>query len=194
MPNNRNGRKRRRIIIGGGIPLAVVVAIFSVRAVRVSNNQIDPSKLATVERGDIARSVVATGKIQPLAKVEVKSKASGIVKHILVDYGDRIKQGQVLVDLDKEELQARLREARANLQAAQAAQDSAQAAYERNQVEAEGPDLPFLKSAMERARKLYQDGLIAQSLLEDAEKAYRLALNKQMAWSAPRKTCATRPS
>jgi HlyD family secretion protein len=145
------------------------------------NYEIDPSKLSEVTKGDIARSVVATGKIQPRAKVEVKSKASGIVQRILVDYGDWVKQGQVLVELDKEELQARVREARATLLAAQAAEESAKATHERNKVEAEGPDLPFLKLGMERARKLHGQGLIARSVLEDAEKAYQVALNKQMA-------------
>jgi HlyD family secretion protein len=91
-----------------------------------------------------------------------------------------VKAGQVLVELDKEELEARVREARASLLAAEAAEQAAQASYERNQVEAEAPDLPFLKAAWERARKLHQDGLIARAVLEDAEKAYQMALNKQM--------------
>jgi HlyD family secretion protein len=133
-----------------------------------------------VERGDLARSVVATGKIEPLAKVEIKSKASGIVKQIFADYGDRVKQDQVLIELDKEELQARVREARATLLAAQAALEAAQATYERNKVDAEGPDLPYLKSEMERARQLHGEGLVARPVMENAEKFYQLGLNKQM--------------
>jgi len=152
----------------------VAVAAFVVVAARQPGRGLDPSKLATVERGDLARSVVATGRIQPLAKVEVKSKASGIVKRLLVDYGDRVKAGQVLAELDREQLEASVREARANLLAAEAA-------YERNRIEAEGPDLPFLKSALDRARKLHDDGLIALSLLDDADKAYQLGLNKKTA-------------
>jgi HlyD family secretion protein len=146
-----------------------------------TDHRIDESKLTQVERGNIARSVVATGKIQPKAKVEVKSKASGIVKKLFVDYGEYVKTGQVLVELDKEELQARLREATATLQAAEAAEQSAAASWERNKVEAEGPDLPFLKTALDRARKLYTSGLIANNALEDADKAYQLAQHKQSA-------------
>ena len=179
--NHKNRRKRRGWILFGVIALLVLVGgFYGLSAALRPNNQIDPSKLANVTRGDLARSVVATGKIQPRAKVEAKSKASGIVKQILVDYGAFVKEGQVLVELDKEELRARVREANANLQAAQAALESAQAAHERNQVEAEGPDLPFLKASMERARNLHKEGLISKSLVEDAEKAYQLALNKQM--------------
>jgi HlyD family secretion protein len=85
-----------------------------------------------------------------------------------------------LVELDKEQLQARVAEARANLQAAQAAVESAQATYERNKVDAEGPDLPFLKSTVERNRKLAAEGVVSASTLDDADKTYQLALNKQM--------------
>ncbi|HEV8254578.1 MAG TPA: efflux RND transporter periplasmic adaptor subunit [Vicinamibacteria bacterium] len=165
--------RRRRILMGVAAVVVVLVAVGIVSASR-SKGEIDPSKLATVERGDIARSVVATGKIQPLSKVEVKSKASGIVKKIYADYGDHVREGQVLVELDKEELQARVREAGAALL-------SAQAALERTKVEAQGPDIPFLKAAVDRARNLFQQGLIATNIREDAESAYEMALNKQRA-------------
>jgi len=181
MANNHKHRVRRRIILGCVVLLILVLGIIGLSATLRSETTIDPSKLATVERGDLARSVVATGKVQPLAKVQVKSKASGIVKQIHVDYGDWVKRGQVLVELDKEELSARVREARATWQAAQASEQAAQAVYERNQVEAEGADLPYLRSNWERAQSLHKEGLIAKSLLEDAEKNYQLALNRQMA-------------
>jgi HlyD family secretion protein len=179
--NHRNGKKRRRWILWGTVGLILVGGIVGTTLALRSNTSIDPSKLAKVERGDLARSVVATGKIEPLAKVEIKSKASGIVKQIFADYGDHVKAGQVLVELDKEELQARVRELRATLLAAQASAEAAQATYERNKVEAEGPDIPYLKADMERARQLHAEGLIAKPVIENAEKAYQLALNKQMA-------------
>jgi HlyD family secretion protein len=171
---NGNGRKKKRRYIALATVAVAVVAVLGLVAARSGGKPIDPSKLAAVERGDLARSVVATGKIQPLTKVEIKSKASGIVKRLFVDYGDRVKEGQVLAELDREQLEASVREARATLLAAQAS-------YERNRIEAEGPDLPFLKSSLERSRKLYADGLIAPSLLDDADKAYQMGLNKQTA-------------
>src|SRR5881227_1361546 len=128
--NGRNGKKRRRIIWAA---IAIVVlggGGYGVKAALSPNRTIDPSKLASVERGDLARVVVATGKIEPLSKVEVKSKASGIVKKLYVDYGDRVKQGQILADLDKVQLEAAVRAASANLQAAEAALQSAKATLE----------------------------------------------------------------
>jgi HlyD family secretion protein len=176
-----NGKKKtaRRWVWAAVIVLGLTGAGFGVRAALKPANKIDPSKLAGIERGNIARSVVATGKIEPRATVEVKSKASGLVKQIFVNYGDSVKQGQILAELDKEELQARVRESKANLQAAQATEESAMAALERNKVEAEGTDVPFLKSALERARGLNKEGLIARTQVEDAEKVYQMALNKQ---------------
>jgi HlyD family secretion protein len=173
MNGNHPKRRRRRILIASGAVLVLLIVGGLVSASR-SKTEIDPSKLAAVEKGDIARSVVATGKIQPLTKVEVKSKASGIVKRIFADYGDPVREGQILVELDKEELQARVRETHAMLL-------SAQAAFERSQVEAQGTDLPFLKSAAERAHSLFKQGLISPSLLDDAEKAHQMGLNKQRA-------------
>ncbi len=179
--NGKNGKKRRRRwIVLGSVAVGLLIVIVGVTAALRSNHTIDPSKLAAVEKGDITKSVVATGKIEPLIKVEVKSKASGIVKNIYVDYGDRVKAGQILAELDKEQLEANVREAQANLAAAQAAEQSAQAAYERNLVDAQGPDVPFLKSAADRAHSLYDQGLISKSVQEDAQKAYDMGVNKQM--------------
>ncbi len=177
--NHKNHRKTRRRYLFSGIALVGVALVAVIASSLGSNHTIDPAKLAQAELGDIARSVVATGKIEPLAKVEVKSKASGIVKEIFVDYADQVKEGQVLLELDKEELKARVRESRASLLAAQAAQEAAQAAYERNQVLANAPELPFLKSNLERSQQLLEDGLISQSLLEDSQRVYELALNAQ---------------
>lgn len=181
MPSNQGkSRKRRRWIWAGVVAVLLVIGALGLTAALRPNHAIDPSKLAAVERADIAKSVVATGTIEPLTKVEIKSKASGIVKKLLVDYGDRVKAGQVLVELDKEQLQDRVREEEANLAAARASVESAEATYQRNLVDAEGPDVPFLKATADRDRKLSVDGLVAASAVDDAERAYRIALNKQM--------------
>src|SRR6266478_6321298 len=136
-------KRRRRIIIGSIVALVLIGGGYGVYAALRPNHEIDPSKLAAAERGDLAKVVVATGKIQPLSKVEVKSKASGIVKKLYVDYGDHVKAGQLLAELDKIQLEASLRAAQANYQAAQAAKDSSEATLERNKVDAKGRDVPF---------------------------------------------------
>jgi len=178
---NVNGRKKRRkrIIIGSSIVIVVLLLVGAVVAFSHGTTKIDPSKLAKVERGDLAKSVVATGKVEPITKVEVKSKASGIVKKLYVDYGDRVKQGQLLCQLDKAEIQAQVEQSRAALLAAQANQKGAQADYERAKVDAEGPDVPLLKKAYERNLAMQKGGVVSQSALDDAEKDYEMSVNKQ---------------
>src|SRR5215469_4739632 len=177
---NAAKKRRRRIGIGSILALVVIGGGYGVFAALRPNHEIDPSKLAVAERGDLAKVVVATGKIKQLSKVEMKSKASGMVKKLYVDYDDHVTKGQVLCELDKVQLEAIVREAQANYQAAQAARDSANAQLERNKVDAEGPDVPFLKLNMERAEQMFKDGVMSKSVVEDAEKNYQLALNKQM--------------
>jgi HlyD family secretion protein len=178
---NGNGKKkrRRRIIISGIVVGVILVFALGLFAFTRGGTKIDSSKLAKVEKGDLAKSVVATGKVTPITKVEVKSKASGIVKKLLVDYGDRVKRGQLLAQLDKEEIQAQVDQARAALEAAAANLTSSRADYDRAKVDAEGPDVPLLKRAYERAIGMAKEGVVSTSALEDAQKNYELALNKQ---------------
>ncbi|MBL8231946.1 MAG: efflux RND transporter periplasmic adaptor subunit [Bryobacterales bacterium] len=154
-------------------------ALWTVRAYTRNSHKIDPERLVKVERIDLARSVVATGKVEPVTKVEVKSKASGIIQSLPVNVGDIVRKGQVICELDKNDLQPRLREAQAAVAVAEAAVRSAKAELERYQVEAAGPDVPFLKRDMERGRKMWQEGLIGQNARDETEKNYELGLNRQ---------------
>jgi len=177
---NGNGKKKRRnritwIVVGVAVVLLAVVGLI---AATRGGTKIDPTKLAKVERGDLAKSVVATGKVEPITKVEIKSKASGIVKKLYVDYGDRVKKGQVLAELDREEISAQVAQARASLDASEASLKGSEADYERAKVDAEGPDVPMLKRAYERAQGMAKEGVMSASQLDDAQKNYELALNK----------------
>src|SRR6202047_2944399 len=136
--NGKNGKKRRRIVWGAIALVVLGGGGYGVKAALSPSRTIDPSKIASVERGDLARVVVATGKIQPLSKAEIKSKASGIVKQIFVDYGDRVRVGQVLAELDKIQLAAIVRGASANLEAAAATLASAKATLGGNKGGGEG--------------------------------------------------------
>jgi HlyD family secretion protein len=178
--NGKSKKRRKRIIIWTSVGVALLALIVTgVVIASTSGTKIDPSKLAKVEKGDLAKSVVATGKIEPITKVEVKSKASGIVKKLYVDYGDRVTKGQILAELDKDEIQARVDQARAQLEASEASLNGAKADLERAKVDAEGPDIPMLKRGYERAQGMAKEGVVSASALDDAQKAYVLAINKQ---------------
>lgn len=172
-------KKNRRLYIIIGIVILAVVVTGGVVAAKSGGTKIDPSKIAKVDQGDLAKSVVATGKIEPITKVEIKSKASGIVKRYLKDAGETVKTGDVLVELDREEIQARVRESRAALEAAEANLRAAEADMERAKVDAIGPDVPLLQRAYERARNMASEGVVSQSALDEAQRAYEMAVNKR---------------
>jgi HlyD family secretion protein len=181
MNGNGNGKKKRkrRIIYASIAVVLVLLVVGGLIAATSGGTKIDPSKLAKVEKGDLAKSVVATGKVEPITKVEIKSKASGIVKKLLVDAGDRVRRGQLLAQLDKVEIEAQVEQSKAALEAAQASLTSSEADYERAKVDAQGPDVPLLKRAYDRATGMAKDGVVSESALDDAQKNYELALNKQ---------------
>ena len=169
---NGKGKKRKRFFYIGGSLLLLTVVVGGLVAFTRGGTKIDPSKLAKVEKGDLAKSVVATGKIEPITKVEIKSKASGIVKKLYLDAGEKVKTGQLLAELDKEEIQARVSQAEAALQAAKAN-------VERAKVDALGPDVPLLLRAYERAQQMAKEGVVSQAALDDAQRNYELSVNKQ---------------
>jgi len=177
MAKGKHKRKRLFYLVGG-VAVTVLIVVGLVAAKR-GGTKLDPSRVAKVEKGDLAKSVVATGKIEPITNVEVKSKASGIVKKLLVDYGEPVKQGQILAELDKEEILAEVNQQKASLEAAEAAARAAEADLEHSKVDAEGVDVPMLKRAYERAQTMAKDGVVSPSALDDAEKNYEMAVNKQ---------------
>src|SRR3954469_11749152 len=123
-------RKRLYLLLGGVAVVGAAAAGFV--TLRGASVDIDPSKLATVERGTMVRSVVATGKVEPVTKIEVKSKANGIIEKLNVEVDQVVPAGAVLAELDKEQLGARARELEANLLAKRAALAGAEAQLKKN--------------------------------------------------------------
>ena len=177
MPNPK--KRSRAWILLALLPVCATAVFFSMRALSRTPPKIDPEKLVKVERIDLARSVVATGKIEPTTKVEIKSKASGIILKLAVNVGDRVHQGQVICELDQNDLLPKVRQAQAALDMAEAALKSTQAEYERAKVDAAGPDIPFLKRDMDRNREMFLAKVAPQTARDDAEKNYELAKNRQ---------------
>jgi HlyD family secretion protein len=171
-------KKKPKIWLWTGLIVLVVAAALGF-AVNASGNstKFDPSQLGKAEHGDIARSVVATGKVQPITKVEVKSKASGIVTELNVDINDKVHQGQTVAQLDQIEILAQVGAQKANLAAAESNARAAAAAIEYDKVSAQAPDLPMYKNTYDRANQMAKDGVVSQQSLDDAQQKYLAAAN-----------------
>jgi HlyD family secretion protein len=174
-----NRAKKRRWIWLFIIPVICALGLVSVKAFGRKPTKIDPDKLAKVERQDLARSVVATGKIEPVRQVEIKSKASGIIQYLPVNFGDDVSKGQIICELDKNDLLPKLNEQKAALAVDEAQIESARADLAKFKIDASGPDVPFLLRDRDRARRLFNDKLIANDQRDVAEKNYEMALTKQ---------------
>jgi HlyD family secretion protein len=173
-------KKSKKFWIWLSIGVALVVLVAAVGLVRlVKGTTIDPNKLAKVTRGDVARSVVATGKIQPITEVEVKSKASGIVEKLYVDINYVVKKGQQLAQLDQEEIQAQVAAQRAQLASAEANVSTLEASIEQDKVNAAAPDLPMYKATLDRNLEMQKEGIVSKQALDDANKDYLAALTRR---------------
>jgi HlyD family secretion protein len=182
LANQRKGRRKWWWI--GGIALAVIVALGITVAARGSGTKIEPGRLAKVTRGDIAKSVVATGKIQPITKVELKSKASGLVEKLYVDINQHVHKGQVLAQLDQQEILAQVAAQKAQLAAAEANVVTYKENIAEDKVNAAAPDLPMYKDTYDRNLAMLKQGIVSQQTLDNAERDYLANKNKQQAAQA----------
>ncbi|MGA9063129.1 MAG: efflux RND transporter periplasmic adaptor subunit [Terracidiphilus sp.] len=173
-------RKNKRLWIILGVVAALVVIVAGIGIVHLAKGDpIDPNRLAKVTRGDVARSVIATGKIQPITQVEVKSKASGIVEKLYADINDRVKKGEELAQLDQQEIEAQVEAQRAQLASAEANVTTYQANIEQDKVNAAAPDLPMYKATLDRNLEMQKEGIVSKQTLDDANRDYLAALTRR---------------
>ena len=173
-------RKSRKFWIWLSVGVVVVLLVAGLGLVRLAKGSgVDANRLAKVTRGDVARSVVATGKIQPITKVEVKSKASGIVEKLYVDINYQVKKGQQLAQLDEQEIVAQVDAQRAQLASAQANVGTYEANIEQDNVNAAAPDLPMYKLTLDRNQEMQKEGIVSRQVLDDANKDYLAALTRR---------------
>jgi HlyD family secretion protein len=178
--NQSRGKKKNRIWLWSGLVAAVVVVLaVTALALRGSETKIPEARLAKVTRGDIAKSVVATGPIQPITKVELKSKASGLVEKLYVDINQMVTKGQVLAQLDQQEILAQVAAQRAQLAAAEANVTTFSANIAQDRVNAEAPDLPMYQETWQRNVQMLKDGIVSQQALDNAERDYLAQKNKR---------------
>ena len=179
MAASRRG-KRFWILLSVGVVLFVGFVVGGIALARlVKGSSIDSNRLAKVTRGDVTRSVVATGQIQPITKVEVKSKASGIVEKLYVDINNQVKKGQQLAQLDQQEILAQVDAQRAQLASAEANVSAYDANIEQDKVNAAAPDLPMYKATLDRNLEMKKSGIVSQQALDDTNKDYLAALTRR---------------
>ncbi|HSH75529.1 MAG TPA: efflux RND transporter periplasmic adaptor subunit [Longimicrobiales bacterium] len=93
-----------------------------------------PSRLtATVQRGDLIIRAEATGTVEPVRKVDVKSKASGEILRLHTDVGDAVSRGALLAEIDPRDVRNNFNQVQADLEVARARLEISEAQLERSQ-------------------------------------------------------------
>jgi len=137
---------------------------------------IDAARIVRVERADLIDAVTANGRVEPIARVAVMSRASGIVEKLYVDEGDAVEQGQILAELDREQLEAQVDRDEADLKSAEARLAAARASVLEAQLQLEDPAIDFLEREAARQEKLFKQNSV--SLKEREDSARNLASSR----------------
>jgi HlyD family secretion protein len=138
-------------VLGGG-------GAWGIHAYKARKAAATPSYITeTVKRSDLTVLVTATGTLKGQNTVEVGAEVSGRLLGVYVDYNAKVTRGELLAEIDPEELNAAALQARAQVAAAEASVQQARATLlesERN---------------LKRAKEQRKDGLVADKDLESAE-------------------------
>lgn len=166
----------KKIAIGSG----AVVALMAIVGFTVYQSK---KNVVTVQTGkalrqDLAAVVSASGEIRPKTYVNIGANAFGKITHLYVKEGERVRQGQMLAQLENVQPEADVNAMRASLDAARtdavaadAALNTSQADLNRAKSDAERSELDWT-----RAQGLYQAALIAKSDFDSQKAAHQTAI------------------
>jgi HlyD family secretion protein len=152
--------KRKTIIIAA--VAAVIVAAAAVAVVKARGEK--PLEVQTTEakRQEIIQKVNATGKVQPRTQVKISADVSARIMRLGVKEGDRVEQGQFLVELDREAYLAAVESAQANVRSAEAS------------VKLVRESMLQAEREYKRAAEIVRMKLDSQARLDEAEAAYKV--------------------
>lgn len=136
------------------IPLVILTLIAAAGGAYYWQNQSanqsqEKYKTQAVDRGDIVQTISANGTLSPVVLVNVGTQVSGTVKKLNADFNSRVKEGQILAELDPALFDAQLKQDQANVANAEAS-------------------LTLARAKEVRARSLQQKGFISQDGVDQA--------------------------
>jgi len=181
-----NNKKKKYII-----PIVILFIVASIGGVLVyrfigqkgSNQKFRTMK---VERGEITSIVTATGTINPVITVLVGSQVSGTIKALYADFNSRVKEGEVIAQIDPAIFEAQVEQAKANVAIALANLSNAKANLQNiqaNLVKAEVA-VSDMKKTLDRNMQLMKMNAIAQAALDTAQANYDSAVAQREATKA----------
>jgi HlyD family secretion protein len=163
LPSASSAQVRRlsvgRWIAGTVVAVAVMLgAIASWRALRGNGEVLYHT--AAVTRGEVSRSVTATGTVNPVLTIMVGTYVSGVIQQLYCDYNTEVKKGQVCAKIDPRPYQTVVDQDEANLSVAKA------------QLEKDKANLEYAKVNYERNLWLVEHNFVSKDARDNAKNAY----------------------
>ncbi len=143
---------KKRYVIALVIVIAGLITLW-----RILNAPVPTYQTLIVRPGDLQQSVLATGKLDALRKVDVGAQVSGQLKTLSVAIGDKVKKDQLLGVIDPEQAENQIKEVEATLMELRA---------QRQQAEAE---LKLARVTYSRQQRLAQTQAVSQQDLDTAK-------------------------
>jgi HlyD family secretion protein len=134
---------------GFGCGLLLAVAVTACQTGEAAEDSAPSFLTGTVTRGDLVIQAEATGTVEPVREVEVKSKASGEILKLYIDIGDYVERGTLLAEIDPRDVRNRHNQTQADLAVSEA-------------------QLEIASAQLERQRRLLEAEVITQAEFENA--------------------------
>jgi RND family efflux transporter MFP subunit len=135
--------KRQGLLVTFSVALLWPLSGCSHSAVSEGTATVPVVPAARVVRTDLRNSITLTAEFEPFYEVDVMAKEAGYIKHMLVDIGDRVKEGQLIATIEIPELQADLTKAKSDVQTANAERAVAKGDLQRAQAASQIAQLSY---------------------------------------------------
>jgi HlyD family secretion protein len=145
-------KTKRKIIIVSIV--LVVLAVVGYTFIKGDDAVVIKPEFILAKKSNVTTLVTATGTIQPITQVEVGTQVSGVVEKIYVDFNSEVKEGDLIAELDKTNLEA--------------AKIQAQAGYD-NAIS----QRDYMKTIYDRQKSLFENKVISQSDYDIANYNYQ---------------------
>jgi len=169
MANGNNGSAKsgwRRTVIILSVPLVILILVSAFMALRPKRIRI---MITQPVRKDITDTITTNGKVEPLQNFEAHAPVATTVRRILVNEGQRVHRGQLLLELDATDARAAVAKAQAQLKSAEAAEAAVRAGGTQAEVLSRETDLTKAKTDLATAKR----NLTALERLEQSGAASR---------------------
>ena len=175
------------IIVAGLLIVQVANRIYQQRQEvviepTVQSERMVPIQVTRVQHGEIKSFLTVSGVVEPKEMVRVFAKIVGQVKEVLVQEGEQVEKGEVLMRLDDEQIRLQVAQSKANLDSAQASLERIKAGARPQEVSQAEAGLRQAKIGLDSAeenyqkmQKLFSEGAISEQQHDQAKNQYEIA-------------------